>query len=200
MKFLPLFLFLVSCGTFPTGRSYLAEMSREDGGFFEPRSDFPVVMGDSGSWGYSEDVRRLRTPASVEDSEEYQLEETLKWELAELESKLTPQEKGHYFKYSHHFATLSEKIYFLKIPYLERYSYLEARGIIPSPLTSWFGTPHNRELDLGMSKNEVVSLLGKPQRVDIAGSASAENERWLYAEQGSPQYIYFESGKVGGWE
>lgn len=200
MRLLPLFLFLMSCGTFPSGRSYLTEMSREDGGFLEAHRDFPVVIGDSGNWGYSDEVRRMRTPASVEESGEYELEQSLRWELAELEEKLTPPERAHYGKYAHHFATMSEKIYFLKIPYQDRYSYLEARGIIPSPLTSWFGSPHQRELDVGMSKNEVVSLLGKPQRVDIAGSVSAENERWLYAEQGSPKYIYFESGKVGGWE
>jgi hypothetical protein len=200
MKVLPLLLVLMSCGSLPGARSYLAEMTREDRSFFEPQHDFPVVVGDSGSWGYSEEVRRLRTPASAQELEEYDLEQSLNWELAELESKLSPEEVALYGKYSHHFATTSERIYFLKIPYQERYSYLEARGIIPSPLTSWFTDPVTRPLDLGMSKNEVLSLLGRPQRVDIAGSASAENERWLYAQQGSPQYVYFEAGKVGGWE
>ena len=51
-----------------------------------------------------------------------------------------------------------------------------------------------------MNKTQVLTTLGQPQRVEIAGNPRFENVRWLYAEQGSPKYIYFESGLVGGWE
>lgn len=193
MKLLFLLVFLTSCAYFPEQRTHFAQMSRDDRGFLEPHRDFPVVMGDTGSWGYSEEVRRLRTPASTEESQEYELEQALKWELAELESIQSKEAFATYEKYSHHFTTISERIYYLKLPYHERYSYLESRGLISSGLSTF-------QVTLGMSKTDVLSVLGRPQRVDIAGNPSFENERWLYAEQGSPKYIYFESGKVGGWE
>lgn len=173
-------------------------MSREDDSFLQPHRDFPVLMGDSGDWGYSEEVRRRRTPASVEESEEQQLQQALNWELADLESKQSPQARTHYHQYAHQFATISERIYFLKLPFFERYSYLESRGFISeTPFSASAGTGG---INLGMSKNEVVSAFGRPQRVEIAGNPSYENERWLYAGHGNQQYIYFESGKVGGWE
>lgn len=193
MRLLFLLVFLTSCAYFPEQRSYLSEMSREDRGFLEPYRDFPVVMGDSGSWGYSEEVRKLRTPASVEETQEYELEQALKWELADLEAIQSKEAFANYEKYSHHFSTISERIYYLKLPYHERYSYLESRGLISSAYSA-------SQVNLGMSKTEVLTVLGRPQRVDIAGNPTFENERWLYAEQGNPKFIYFESGKVGGWE
>lgn len=200
IKILALFIFLVSCGHMPAGRSYLSEMSREDGTFLEPYRDFPVVVGDTGSWGYSEEVRRMRTPASEEELEEYNLGQSLKWELGELEAKQSEEALSVYQKYVHHFKTISEKIYYLRLPYHERYSYLEARGIVAPKAFSWHLPTSESEINLGMSKTEIISRLGQPQRVEIAGNPRFENERWLYAEQGSPKYIYFESGKVGGWE
>lgn len=172
----------------------MAEMSRDDRWAIEPHRDFPVVGGDTGEWGYSEEVRRLRTPASEREGEEYELERALRWELSELESKQSPEAFARYQKYAPHFESISERIYYLKLPYHERYSYLESRGIIESQYSGAFA------LNLGMSKSQVRSTLGTPQRIEIAGNPQFENERWLYAEQGSPKYIYFESGRVGGWE
>lgn len=184
----------------PAERTHLAAMSREDGAFLEPHRDFPVIVGDTGNWGYSEEVRRMRTPASVEESEEAQLQEALRWELADLEARQSEQAQATYRKYAHQFSSISERIYFLKLPYHERYSYLESRGIVSSPSYANYFQPSSGTISLGMSKEEVLSAFGRPQRVEIAGNPRFENERWLYAQQGSKQYVYFESGKVGGWE
>lgn len=200
MRLLPLFLLLISCGHMPAGRSFLSEMTREDRGAFEPYTDFPVVAGDSGEWGYSEEVRRLRTPASESEGEEYELEHALASELSELEAKQSPEAFARYQKYAHHFETISERIYFLKLPYHDRYSYLESRGLIETKYDGAFTFETNGRLNRGMSKTQVLTTLGQPQRIEIAGNPRFENERWLYAEQGSPKYIYFESGLVGGWE
>lgn len=195
MRLLPIILFLISCSHLPGGRTYMAQMSREDGRLFEPHRDFPVVAGDSGTWGYSEEVRRLRTPASLEEKEEHELSVALKWELRDLEAKQSKEAYAAYEKYSRHFETISERIYYLRLPYHERYSYLESRGIVTPSTFSFSGN-----VSLGMDKDQVISVLGRPQRVEIAGNPSFENERWLYAEQGAPSYVYFEGGKVEGWD
>ena len=52
----------------------------------------------------------------------------------------------------------------------------------------------------GMSKSDVMNNWGEPRRVEIAGNPSFENERWLYSVNGATKYIYFESGRVQGWE
>jgi hypothetical protein len=45
-----------------------------------------------------------------------------------------------------------------------------------------------------------MNTFGRPTRVEVAGNPSYENERWLYSVNGATKYIYFESGRVEGWE
>jgi len=64
------------------------------------------------------------------------------------------------------------------------------------------------DLILGMSKEAVLMSWGDPEAVDVAGNPDYGIERWLYNHyEGSPEgyqkqerLIYFERGKVVGWE
>jgi hypothetical protein len=191
-----------SCSQFMSRRDYLTEMENDDSNFWNPNQDFPVVAGDNGDFSLDHEQRKARTPASAHDVYQDQYTRSLEAELAELESKQA--ENSLYQKYHHKIGTTSERIYFLKLPAHERRDYLEARGIAEAePLYT------NREKDLaiqqsdillGMTKDEVVNSWGAPLKVEVAGNPSYENERWFYRPNGASKYIYFESGKVEGWE
>lgn len=200
-------LFLCACAELPTGRTYLSEMEHEDSTFYRPDEDFPVVGGDAEVTGMSMDeYRRNRLPRTKEEKTYDRETQFLRSELEALESSQPEEELAFYQKYKKKFASHSEKIYYLKLPRGERRQYLQDRGFIESPATrspaslSQALSPRRSEVNLGMSKNDVVASLGKPSRVEVAGNPSYENERWLYQVNGNSRFIYFESGVVQGWE
>lgn len=68
-----------------------------------------------------------------------------------------------------------------------------------------------REITVGMKKSQVLSLWGHPTHVETAGHPDEENERWIYEQsifrslsstQSQPRarVIYFENGRIAGWE
>jgi hypothetical protein len=63
---------------------------------------------------------------------------------------------------------------------------------------------YDSKLSMGMSKDQVRRLYGKPFEVLIAGHPYAENERWQYSETLREtidhRIIYFEAARVVGWE
>lgn len=61
------------------------------------------------------------------------------------------------------------------------------------------GPAGNRDVSMGMNKDDVVRNLGRPERMDIAGDPRQQNERWAYRKNGNMKYIYFEKGRVEGW-
>lgn len=184
------------CAGLYTGRTYLTEFENEDSSFFNPREDFPVVAGDSD---------RTRSPASY--GEEDRASRALKEELRDLERSQSDESLELYNSYKHRLGTTSQKIYFLKLPDYEKRDYLMARGIYSDSRTvealtpsERFGTRRMNDVYLGMNKHDVLESLGKPLRVEVAGNPRNENERWLYRMNGGTKYIYFESGRVEGWE
>jgi hypothetical protein len=191
---------LTGCGQLVSHRDYLTEMDYEDGGFFEPQRDFPVVAGDTGKMGESHAERRARTPASAQDMYEERNRLSLEEELRKLEGKQSENALAFYEKHKKHLPSTSEKIYFLKLPHRDRRDYLEARGVFEEVAITKAQQQRQADLMQGMSKIDVMSNLGKPLRVEVAGNPSYENERWLYQFNGATKYIYFESGRVEGWE
>lgn len=204
-----IFLSLIAftgCAELYTGRSYLSEMEQDDSRFFNPRQDFPIVAGDSGRDWMSESERRQRTPASAEDLSENMASRALKSELRTLENMQTEESLEMYQNHLKSLPTVSDRIYFLKLPQHERKDYLISRGAIEETKKPIFPEyqrrPGGRSSDvlLGMNKQDVLASLGKPMRVEVAGNPRNENERWLYRMNGFQKYIYFESGRVEGWE
>ena len=199
-------LFLTSCAGFHTGRTYLSEMEHDDSRFFQPETDFPVVGGDSGRYHHTEAETRDRTPASTHDIAEDNRRRALKQELRELEDTQSDGALEFYEEHKHQLATVSEKIYFLKLPPHERKEYMQTRGFLPEPKTPDY-TKNERmfavrqqDILLGMTKDDVMESWGQPVRVEIAGNPRFENERWVYNVNGDSKFIYFEAGEVQGWE
>lgn len=194
-----------SCSAFQTGRTYLTEMEQDDSSFFNPREDFPVVAGDTGRFWNTESERRARTPTSIEEREEDLHSRSLRHELKDLEGSQSEESLNQYSSHKHQFRTISEKIYFLKLHPRERAEYLESRGFIADSGSSFSAYDRmkpvkKKDILFGMSKQDVMGSWGKPYQVEVAGNPSFENERWLYKVDGATKYIYFESGRVEGWE
>ena len=64
-----------------------------------------------------------------------------------------------------------------------------------------------RDVVTGMSSDEVRAIWGEPREVEHAELPGSGNERWTYYEGLSSRWslstarvIYFESGRVAGWE
>ncbi len=67
--------------------------------------------------------------------------------------------------------------------------------------------PMFNRLTLGMEMPQVLELWGKPTDVKAAGEPSDGNQRWVYSEGvaglyglGTQRVVYFEQGRVAGWE
>ncbi len=196
---------LGGCADMMGQRTYLSEMENDDSQFFNPNQDFPVLAGDTGrSWNTKRQMRE-RTPASVHDVELSQEKKSLNRELAALEAGQSENALNFYEDHKHKLKSTSERIYFLKLPHNERNDYLISRGFMGDSRQNVTPTEkalsrRERDILLGMTKNDVMDSYGKPLRVDVAGNPNYENERWAYQMNGSTKYIYFESGQVQGWE
>lgn len=205
LSLLTLMLTTVSCSQFLTHRDYLAEMEHDDSSFFNPRRDFPVVAGDTGRDYETKTERRQRTPASMSDTQDSLSRRSLNQELRQLEGKQSSQALEQYEKHKSQLTSTSERIYFLKLSPYERKDYLSSRGFLqeekraPAAYEQNFALRQSNVIT-GMSKSDVMSNWGRPTRVEVAGNPSFENERWLYKLNGATKYIYFESGRVQGWE
>ena len=200
-----LLLTTMSCTQMLNHRDYLSEMDQEDATFYQPYRDFPVVAGDTGRTWESDSERRMRTPASEDEGRDDRQSAFLKQELRRLESKQSDSAFELYDKYKSQMTTTSQKIYFLKLPLYERNDYLLSRGFIKTEseqTTNRFEGRREKknQINLGMTKSDVMNNLGSPSRVEVAGNPTLENERWLYSHNGASSYIYFESGHVEGWE
>ncbi len=63
----------------------------------------------------------------------------------------------------------------------------------------------SQDLILGMSTSDVRFAWGEPRDVENAGHPRLGNQRWIYQTGllgglGSTRIVYFEGGKVVGWE
>ncbi len=189
------------CGLLET-RSYMDEMVYQADPFWVPGQDFDVTPGDTGRAYRSMDEIIERTPASDREGKIAEYNRSLEAELINLENRVPDGDYNHYLKYRDKLATTSEKIYFLKLSSMgEKNNYLRARGIEEDVYTNpeYRMAVYQRDVLLGMRKEDVVSSWGTPDKRDIAGNPALENERWVYRKDGVTKYIIFENGKVQGW-
>ncbi len=198
-----------SCSMLLPDRSFIAEMERESDGFYNPGKDFPVVSGDTGAVGRSREEVKLRTPSSERakklNTEALSLSDELKQKEEALFQGINEPLKEKYSLDKKFLQTDSDKLYYLSLSTPERETYIESKKLdLKEDLEQKTNmvkrrSVHSSELFLGMNKNEVVEMWGKPARVEIAGNPSHQNERWSFLEDGSVKQVYFEEGKVQGW-
>jgi hypothetical protein len=122
------------------------------------------------------------------------------------------KEKEQYYKNKAYLKSDEDRMQLLSLPSLEaRAQWLQRKGIDGA------STEHSPEIQalievnditLGMTKQAVKESWGEPELVEVAGNPLYGNERWHYTEEISStegflserRMVYFESGRVVGWE
>ncbi len=201
---------MTSCAQLLSHRSYMSQMNRQDQGLFTPNQDFPVIAGDSGKVGRSQNEIKKRTPMTEKEQKRYTYNRSIDQELFQKEQGLDAQEKSLYERFKGRLGSKSDRIFFLDLNPRERREYLVEMGLIRqkakysrgrSIASMAFGDMSlETPIQLGMTKGDVEMSWGSPARVEYAGNPSNQNERWSFWRNGKANYIYFESGRVSGWE
>ncbi len=195
------------CAELLQNRSFVEEMDNQPDEMFVAGRDFPTVAGDSGSAYRSREEIGSRTPASEVEMAQRAEERSIYTELRDKEAALTPYQHSLYRVAEQYMETPSEKIYFLNLSDSEKVEYLDSRNFKSYSANHMKGARglaslqpvYSQTLNMGMSKDDVIQSWGRPSRVDIAGNPANENERWAFYGNGAVRYIYFEGGRVEGW-
>lgn len=202
---LALFLVLSACGL-TENRTFVGQMESGEQ-WMIPGKDFRVVPGDSGQAYRTRQEVQARTPLFGHEALSFQESRALEEELRVLEEAIAPEEYQQYMTVKDSLPSVSDKIYYLKIPSAaERNQYMVLRSQGRNPAGFMNSNPQldlavrNRDLLLGMHKDQVMQSWGRPSRVDVAGNPRYENERWSYYRGGQFKIVYFESGRVQGWD
>ncbi|MEY4617120.1 MAG: hypothetical protein RJB66_2080 [Pseudomonadota bacterium] len=134
-------------------------------------------------------------------------------EIKKLEARMTTErEKKQYYKTLPWLKDENEQVEFLRQGgYFARQAWIRKRGIgkrsteIDKAQEDMVAT---KDISVGMPNELVRRSWGAPDSIDVAGNPIYGNERWRYKRYTpSPdgyrlqsRIIYFESGKVVGWE
>lgn len=196
-----------SCAMMIPDGSYFADFdqnNQESAGFFSPGQDFPVVGGDSDIHKKSTNSAS-RSPSSTKQRRFAAEGASLREELREKESALSLYENEKYQRVIKYLETDSDKLYYLSLGPSEQRDYIDSMKMDQEGATDPRGSllsrrsVHSSDIYIGMQKEEVVQVWGKPARIEIAGHPSYENERWSFVEDGTVKQVYFEAGRVHGW-
>lgn len=124
----------------------------------------------------------------------------------------TKKERGLYYRFYSYFNTDKERLYFLNLPdyetkdrFLRERSYYEKEKTTPSQTAAAIEA---QDIILGMTPAHVMESWGDPDVKEFAGNAMRGNERWKYSKfipqsdgfEKEVRVIYFEHGRVVGWE
>lgn len=133
--------------------------------------------------------------------------------LKRLEDKLDYSvEKRQYYGYKPFFKSDYDRIQFLRLPNREaRERFAQSMNLAAAETNFDRGTLNsieNGDIAKGMVKKAVAQSWGEPEFKEVAGDEVYGNERWHYkklvsTEEGYKQerrIIYFEAGRVIGWE
>lgn len=192
-----------SCSLMLPDRSFIEEMERES--MYSPGRDFPVVAGDTGDMRIGKDELMSRTPSSERAIRLNKEAASIEQELIQKEDMMNEEEKEKYAMDKKFLQTNSDKLYYLSLDGFDRSSYISTKKAdLKDDMEHGKNmvqkrSIHSKELFLGMDKNEVMEMWGKPARVEIAGNPVNQNERWSFREDGNIRQVYFEGGKVQGW-
>jgi hypothetical protein len=186
-------------------RTFVDEMDHQTDDLFVAGRDFSYTPGDDGVPYRSKEEIMQRTPSYGAEFERRSESNSILSELAMRERNLNPVDREMYNQMREHLETPSEKIYFLGLSYRDKMEYIDSRRVDlggskrASRGIASLKPVYRGALTLGMSKDQVVDVWGRPARVEVAGDPASENERWSFYESGSLRQVYFESGSVQGW-
>lgn len=133
--------------------------------------------------------------------------------LKRMESRLaTKREKKQYYNVRSALRSDRERAYFLSLPtYEARDRWAQTRGLGNQEETysdDVAKTIESNDIALGMSQKAVMQSWGDPDAVETAGNPIYGYERWKYNRyvtgnegyQKEMRVVYFEGGRVVGWE
>ncbi len=147
---------------------------------------------------------------ALTDQERNQLEQRM--QLEKVEKNLsTRKEKEQYYTYKTMMKSDAERMQFLDISSLEgKDRWLHSHGYLEREK---FSNDTQEAIDaedvvVGMTEKAVRQSWGDPEMVEVAGNPLYGNARWKYTKHvSSPdgyleekKIIYFEGGRVAGWE
>lgn len=163
------------------------------------------------NWGVAREELGLTTTQELTDEQVSRIHQRV--ELNRLERNLPNQlERRQYFGLKPYFNSDLERIYFLRLPTIEaRERWAINKGITTDEKV--FDAPttyliENNDIAKNMTRNAVKQSWGEPDFIEVAGDPLYGNERWRYnklvsSEDGyrsESRIIYFEAGRVIGWE
>ncbi len=173
----------------------------------------PNVRRDRETVNYEDTVSELGFDGSRALTPEQKKALSTRLELKNMEKDIgSRREREQYFKVKPMFANDRERIEFLKMNSFEsKQRWLDARGL--STATQHYTTEiqdliEQNDIAVGMTKQAVHESWGDPEVVEVAGNPMYGNERWKYVEyvssvdgyQTETRIVYFEAGRVAGWE
>ena len=132
--------------------------------------------------------------------------------LRQLERGLdSPKERLNYSKVLPLFANDQEKIDYLSIPSVEgRLAWVNRNKLWNRDKTNpdFITLTEVNDITLGMTQELVKKSWGEPNQVEHSGNPIYKNERWKYVKElptangykREKRYVYFEGGRVVGWE
>lgn len=134
-------------------------------------------------------------------------------QVRQLERSLSSRkEREQYSKILPWLKNDAEKIEVLSIPSIEgRQAWVNRNSIwnrSQAPQEEMKGLIESQDIAVGMPQDYVKRSWGDPLSVEVSGNPIYKNERWKYqkfvsAPEGyrkETRYVYFEGGRVVGWE
>jgi len=200
------YLTISGCSGLFGQRRFQAQMEEERFFFIAPNEDFEVVSGDEKSFQRSYKEVLDQTP---KEGKEYAYDQEVqenKEELSLLEKMLPDEEVGLYWEHGQFLSTVGQRLFYLRLPRQERQEYIlaimqERKRERAIPLHRFYQVDVERfPLELGMSKEKVRQKWGGPFKVEYAGIKEKQNEKWIYQRHGFFKIVYFQEGRVIGWE
>lgn len=148
---------------------------------------------------------------ALNEQERARLDQRLR--LRRMESQLeSKRDRKQYYSVRGTLRSDNERMYFLSLPnyetkqrWLQNRGYLKEEGAYPENIAK---TIEAQDIAIGMSQKAVRESWGDPDLIENAGDPMYGYERWNYHRftPGSDGYqkenrvVYFESGRVVGWE
>lgn len=167
----------------------------------------------SGYQGSSNPKVVVETDSTFQKSKDSSLASPTRIRLKQLENAVrTNKEVEQYSKVLPYMKDENERIEFLELPdYEARQNWLQSKNFADrSKQTQAEMQPIVEAADIavGMPQILVKKSWGEPENVEVSGNPQFRNEKWRYSKYVSTAYgyklekkhVYFEAGKVVGWE